>query len=354
MKIDNDDVINRINCYCHILNNIVGQMCAVESTKKLIDDTSALVSYVRTSGLGVKCSPQLKKFVLTRWNTVYDMIHTVSLNYTKIAQILLEKEEADNRSDVMNKLTAISRTDLEIIGLFLKKFKEWTKQLESEKKPTLWMVWPIFINLNKHLIELSTDSDTIKTMKAAGRNYIEKNLSDFEPQMIHKMATVLNPLLKNVALVSSEVRNNVYDEINNNIRKYESHRTNSENDDCATSRKIENISILNDFMGDFSLEPITSSTIGNRMEEFNLYLSAIIPPMEPYEFDLLGWWFGNRHTFPKLFNLFLSLAGITAASSPSERSFSETGIILTAHRASLLPDTVSDLVLARNMFMNFL
>lgn len=166
-------------------------MCAVESTKQLIEDTSALVSYIRTSGLGVKCNPQLKKFVLTRWNTVYDMIHTVSLNYTKIAQILLEKEEADNRSDVMNKLTAISRTDLEIIGLFLKKFKEWTKQLESEKKPTLWMVWPIFINLNKHLIELSTDSDIIKTMKTAGRNYIEQNLSTNDTQNGHSSQPVV-------------------------------------------------------------------------------------------------------------------------------------------------------------------
>lgn len=107
MKIDDDEVINRINCYCHLLNNVVGHMCAVDSVKKIIENTSSLVSYVRNSGLGVKCDPQLQKYVVTRWNTVFNMLHCVSLNYVKIAQILLEQEEADKNAEVMNKLTII-------------------------------------------------------------------------------------------------------------------------------------------------------------------------------------------------------------------------------------------------------
>lgn len=89
-------------------------------------------------------------------------------------------------------------------------------------------------------------------------------------------------------------------------------------------------------------------------DEFNRYLNAKIPPQNPYEFDLLGWRFGNRHTFPNVFRLFLEIAGFSASSSSSERAFSETGIIITARRSSLLPQTVSDLVLARNVFLNSL
>jgi len=104
-------------------------MCALDSVKKIIDDVSSIVSYVRNSGLGVTCNPQLKKCVITRWNTVFDMLNSLIENYRKIAQILLEKEEADRNADVMEKLNKIPRTKLEEIAEFLKKFKMWTKKL---------------------------------------------------------------------------------------------------------------------------------------------------------------------------------------------------------------------------------
>lgn len=70
MKFEDDEIINRLNCYCHILNNIVKRMCAVEQVKKIVDDTSSLVSYIRSSGLGTDCAPQLKKHAPTRWNSL--------------------------------------------------------------------------------------------------------------------------------------------------------------------------------------------------------------------------------------------------------------------------------------------
>lgn len=353
LKINDDDIINRLNCYCHILNNIVAHMCAIDPVKKIIDDTSSLVSYVRNSGLGVKCKPQLKKYVTTRWNTVYDMLSSVSLNFVKLGQILLEKEEADKNANVMSKLSTISRTNLEIIAEFLKKFKDWTKQLEFEKKPTLWMVWPTFVNLKKHLIPLDTDPDIIKNMKAVANEYIEKNTSDFEPQMVHKISTVLNPLLKNIAIVGLDERVRIYDTINDEIQKYEKNVTETEQQEAISQQNV-NKNILDDFMGSCSFEELSANVDNNRMEELQRYLNAKIPPRDPYEFDLLGWWFGNRNVYPNLFRYFVSLAGVTASSAPSERSFSETGVIITARRASLLPDTVSDLVLARNMFLEFL
>lgn len=327
-------------------------MCAIESVKKIIDDTSSLVSYVRCSGLGVKCQPQLKKYVSTRWNTVHDMLSTVSVNFVRLSQILLEKEEADKNADVMSKLTIIPRTNLEIIAEFLKQFKNFTKQLEFEKKPTLWMVWPTFRKLNNYLAVKPGESDIIIAMKAAGREYIEKNISDFEPKMVHKISTVLNPLLKKIAMATFEERKEVYDAIDENIKKYDSNLAEREQQETNTLENL-NQDILDEFMGDCCIE-VTSPNVNNWTEDFQKYLSEKINPIDPYEFDLLGWWFSNKNTYPKLFRYFISLAGITASSSPSERRFSETGVILTAHRASLKPDTVSDLVLARNMLMKFL
>lgn len=352
VKIDNDDVINRLNCYCHILSNIVGHMCALAPVKEIIDNASSLVSYVRNSGLGVKCDPKLKRYISVRWNTVFDMLSSVNDNYAKLAQILLEKEEADKNADVMGKLTKIPRSKLEELIEFLKKFKNWTKQLEYEKVPTLWMVWPIFIQLKKHLAANVDDTELIDGMKSVGREYIRIETSDIEPRMIHKISTVLNPLLKNLVMIHDEERNQIYDAINDKIRKYGSDIAANIEDQCQSTANV-NQSILDDFMGTMDFET-SSPSVNNRMKEFQDYLNAKIAPMDPFKFDLLAWWFGNRNVYPNLFKYFISIAGISASSSPSERAFSETGIILTARRASMLPDTLSDLVLARNKFLNYL
>lgn len=199
------------------------------------------------------------------------------------------------------------------------------------------------------MIEKQDDSDIIKAMKAAGREYIEKSLSDFEPQMLHKISTVLHPLLKNIAMASHQERIEVYNAINQRIKNAQSNETM----DIQFVAMVANQDILDEFMG-CDIDDLSQSSAADLNEEFNRYLNSKVPPTNPYEFNLLEWWFKNRHTFPNVFRLFLSLAGITASSSPSERSFSSTGIIITARRASLLPRTVSDLVLARNIFLNYL
>lgn len=148
----------------------------------------------------------------------------------------------------------------------------------------------------------------------------------------------------------------IYDIIIQRNQKFEE-KLETENKECEIkNQETANQDIPDDFIGCCSFENSSQSqqSIDRCREDFYRYINAKIPPMNLYECDLLGWWFGNRHTFPKLFRVFISLAGITTASSPSERRLSETGAIISAQRASLLPDTVSDLVLARNMFLGFL
>lgn len=352
MKFENDDTIERVNCICHLLNNVVCYMCAVEPVKNIIEQASALVSFIRNSGLGEKCNPKLQKYIDSRWNTVFYTLNSIMLNYSQIAQILLEKEQADKNSDVMHKLTVIWRNDLEIISQFLKKFKVWTNQLEADKHPTLWMFWPTFVFLNSYLADNCEDSDIIRQMKQTGRRYIEANANDLSPKMVHKVSTVLHPILKNIALASDEERTQVYGMIDDFIWKAEPFHETASDKTNAERQDSENQEILDAFMG--ASKSNIDSPQQQYTEEFQTYLLVRLPSSNPYDFDLCAWWHKNRYTFPNLYRLFLSKAGIAASSTSSERKFSETGIIISARRANLLPETVSNLVLARNNLMNFL
>lgn len=327
-------------------------MCEIETVKTIIDKASSLVSYVRLTGLGVDCTPQLVKYVETRWNTVHDMLWSVFLNYVTLSKILLAKEEADGRSDVLGKLTCIPRIDLKAICEFLVKFKIWIKHLESDKTPTLWMVWPTFINLNKHLQVSDDDCFIVQTMKAIGRDYISRNLSDFEPKLIHKITTVLHPMLKNIVIASSEEREQVYTQIDEELRNLPPSAS-AENTEMQENEPV-NQNILDDFMGQFSYGSLQSQMdTGSQSEELQRYLSAKIPIMDPFDFNLYEWWFENRNSYKNLFRLFLIKAGVCASSAPSERSFSTTGIILEARRSCLLPETVQNLMLARNKYLDY-
>lgn len=290
------------------------------------------------------------KIAKVRWNTVFYTLNSVDLNSTQLAQILLDKEQADKNADVMHKLTVIPRTDLETIAGFLKKFKIWTDQLEADKNPTLWMVWPTFVSLNNYLTANSEDSGMITLMKEAGRSYIRSNVHDFSPKVAHKIATVLHPLLKNIALASEQEKQEVYGVIDDIIWKSEPFHETMIDKSNKEPENSENQEILDAFMGASSVDTSQQTFT----EELQRYLLVRVAPSNPYDFELCEWWHKNRHTFPKLYRLFLSKAGITASSAPSERKFSETGVIITARRSNLLPETVSNLVLARNNLMNFL
>lgn len=252
----------------------------------------------------------------------------------------------------MSKLTVIPRNDLDSICEFLKKFKEWSLFLESDKIPTAWMVWPIYLQLNQHLVDLPDEPEIIKAMKEAGRTYVSKINDDIVPKMVHKVCTVLNPLLKNIAMASTVEKKDVYDSINVSILKNEPAVDNVEGDIAV--RETSHIEILNQFMGEENLAMTRRQHEPNGYcSEFIDYLQANVSIEDPFKFDLIKWWFENRHVYPKLFRLFQSKCGIMASSAPSERSFSTIGIITCARRSSILPETVSDLMLARNKYLNF-
>lgn len=267
MKFVDDDVIVRINCYCHLLHNVVVSMCAVEPVKKIVDDTSSLVSLIRCSGLGSTCEPKLKKYVSTRWNTVYEMFNSVSTNYVRISEIILEKVIADGISNNMDRLTVIPQNALKDIIVCLEKFRTWTNYLQADTKPTLWMAWPIFIKLKAHLEASENDTEIIGMMKNAGRWYVRNNLHDFEPTIHHKIATVCHPLLKKIGISTPEERNAIYKHIDEMIAQ------NGSPNPPGTPTLVPNQDILAEFMG---CAVLTQSTSGNGIsDELERYTNCV-------------------------------------------------------------------------------
>lgn len=76
-------------------------------------------------------------------------------------------------------------------------------------------------------------------------------------------------------------------------------------------------------------------------KEYDCFVSMKYKPGN----DVWKWFEANKKAFPRIYNLCKKLLVVKASSASSERFFSKAGIIFTAKRSSLLPDTASNLIL---------
>lgn len=75
-----DEGITQVLCY-HLINNILGAMVKGHLAKTHIAAALSLTSYMKRTGLSNKLESTVKLNCPTRWNTVYNMIHSITVNY---------------------------------------------------------------------------------------------------------------------------------------------------------------------------------------------------------------------------------------------------------------------------------
>lgn len=203
--------------------------------------------------------------------------------------------------------------------------------------------------MNEHLAisndiedEFENDEDfkLIEGMKAFGRDYVRKNLSDFMPTNEQCMAVVLHPKMKQLRRMNPDERDCAYALVD----LYVSENSMPDSNELQQTTRKSVISSLADFEDADEEETATTYTT-----EFTKFLNEKLP-IENCTFDLRRWWFSNRERYPTLFKLFLKISSIPASSAPAERTFSIAGAIVTDRRSSLLPKSVGDIIICRNMY----
>lgn len=195
---------DRINCYAHLINNIVNEMCGVDTVKTVIFNASKLVKYFKHSGLNSKLSLTLKSYSETRFNTVYYTLWSIYEMYSEIILLLNEKEKTDPRIPLIQKITCINKLVLKEICDFLNSFVKLSVEIEGEKYLTLHKVWPTFDSIKKHIAYQFNDTFLINQMKNAGKNYLEKRIIDFNPKLEHELALFLHPMTKDLKKLDIE------------------------------------------------------------------------------------------------------------------------------------------------------
>lgn len=352
------DSIKRANCFAHMLNNVVKAMCLEPSVKQIIEDSSKLVKYIKRSGLNFHHNISLKSYCETRWNTVFIMLESILNCYHTVFTALENRQNSGKREhrQCIQRIECIKKSSLKQIVDFLRLFKKWSDRIEADKEVTIYHVWPTFMQMNEHLsvsIYIDDDEDLdfriIEDMKSLGRAYVSNFFSDIVPNDEQRMAVVLHPKMKKLRKMDINDRENAYNLIDNILRAETQQASSSQQIDTQThthtdtqSSQTRNSMTLEDF-----LDSDGGEIVSNYSPELARYLDEKI--REKIE-DVRDWWFKNRNRYPMLFKLYLRISAIPASSAPAERTFSIAGAVITDRRSSLLPKSVSNIMMCRNLY----
>lgn len=210
----------RLNCYAHIINNIVQKMCKLDYVYGLITKAASLVRYMKITGLNgnEQLISSLKSYCETRFNTVVDMFESIERNYYGILNLLQEKQQKTKQTNLLTKITCLDNGELKLIVDFLKIFREITTDIEGDEYITIIKVWPAYLKIVKHLLRNENDSSIVSQMKSEGREYIEKSKTEIEPNMIHKLAVFLHPAFKNLSFADSQEQREIHSYTRSKIR----------------------------------------------------------------------------------------------------------------------------------------
>lgn len=210
----------RLNCYAHLINNLVRSMCQRKKMVDIVSKACSLVRYWNMSSLKnfEGLHRKLKQMCETRFNTVHTMLQSICDNYDDVSNALYDKERNSNFTlRTTQQITCLPKNEITLICKFLETFTTMTARLEGDQYP-IHMVWPIFRKIQSHLQPKDSDITAVADMKQKGLKYFNENASDFEPTMHHKSAVFLHPMMKNMNFAPLntilDVRQFIHDSIN--------------------------------------------------------------------------------------------------------------------------------------------
>lgn len=180
-----------LRCVCHCINLAVTQ--AIESCERLVQSLGAcrkLVTHFKRCELQQHLTNSLKQDVETRWNSIYEMVHSIMKVEKEVVTLLAQRKEEDYVEDI--DFTVLSNT-----CLILETFKMASEFLSADQEPTLHLVLP-FLKLFDDVCEFkSYDSQEIKQLKKSLKEKVKEKiwLSEF-----HYIATFLHPETKSLSV----------------------------------------------------------------------------------------------------------------------------------------------------------
>ncbi|XP_012218110.1 zinc finger BED domain-containing protein 4-like [Linepithema humile] len=343
-----------VPCVAHILSHIVPD--ALQSLTYINDILSQVRSIVRKVKNNVNAGDELKKlqmqnglsegqclrFLLdmkVRWNSTYFMAARYIELKNYVYTVLLKCPDAPD---------PLSRDQIQVLEdlvLIFKPIQNVITEISGDSYSTGSIAIPIIRGLKLCISKLKPNTKMGKDLMLRISEALEKRFKELESNQVLAVATILDPRFKKLAFESRLKCANAINKINR-LMNVASIKENV-GQTAKNSGPIEN-NEDNDIWSfhDHQNEVQTSGyEPGSNGDEIHIELQQYInQPRIPRKNDPLGYWKMVQTAFPTLSKIAIFYANAVTSSVPSERLFSEAGIVVTDRRNRLTGERVNILL----------
>ncbi|CAF1530213.1 unnamed protein product [Adineta ricciae] len=176
-----------LRCVCHCLNlALQNGVTLCPGFESLIKSCQNVCTHFKRCEMNQSLPTSLKLNVDTCWNSIHDMLESISLNFQQCEDLLFDQNETFYLNDISRKVV------MDFVK-FLSLFKVASEEISADKTPTLHLVVPWFAIL-KNSCELKDDDHLLI---AQYKSVVSKMLDEkFHIISLHYIATFLYPSAK--------------------------------------------------------------------------------------------------------------------------------------------------------------
>jgi hypothetical protein len=327
-----------IGCASHNLN--LAQKHAFDNNenlfiiKNLIENCKQLVTWAKQSGFQNELEVTLKQMIEVRWDSRYDLLNSIKVNYNNLRTISLENVKVyDHFKNIDEKL-------LNNLVEFLQPLKHVRIKLCSENILTLYHVLPEKEKLKLGIKNFETNFREFTYLKEKLIQCIDKY---FMVTDYHICATFLTPVYRKLKMISTQsIINDHLNKIADMAQQFKIEQKVCSQDSLNKKQKVSHIvSIFAETVDDKNEE----SELEEVLRYYNYPLNAEDLKMSPIKF-----WVKYENVFPRLSQLSRMVHSVPATNLSSERNFNYAGLTLTDRRSNLDPEKVDKILFIRSNF----
>lgn len=335
-----------IPCFAHTLNLVAEGTMVCTEWRHIVSKVKSIVTWFKQSCIAsdelrkaaaaeAATETKLIQSVDTRWNSTYYMLQRFLELRSVINDILFRHPSAPAM------LSGSEMSTVSSVVMVLRPLEAATKEISGDKYCTSSKIIPLVRCMLSKITSAIIEDPTAKEVQKLAINEINKRMGPIEHVTALAIANILDPRFKrmhfNDAIACSNAVAKIKDLMKINFYSNEE----PESDSDKSDKNEETFSLWSDHHKLVQRNWKSNKSEEVLSDELSVYLRTPVGRLNENPLEI---WRDYKIQFPKLYKIASKYLTIVGTSVPSERLFSQAGLVLTEQRNRLKGKRLSKLL----------